>query len=116
MSLPVSRDMLLDPGTFGNSPACHVVVQMMNEGLIPIRDKHRVLSMMNDVGNSAKHLSEVRHPGVRNQAIELSRDYYCSRVELMPYHDKFKSHLKNVIHHIYKKNLERVMRVDRLSS
>lgn len=113
MSLPVSRDMVLDSSTLGNSPACHIVVQMMNDGIIPIHDKHKVLSIMNDVSNSAKHLSEVSHVGVRSQAVQLSRDYYCSRVDQMPYHEKFKTHLKSVIQYFYKKSLEKVMRVNR---
>lgn len=112
MSHAWSKDMVLDLGTFGNSPACHIVVEMMNAGLIPVLDKHKVLSMLNDVAISAKYLSEVSHLGVRNQATRLSRDFYCLRVDQMPYIDKFKSHLKNVIHHFYNRNLEKAMRAD----
>jgi hypothetical protein len=114
MSLPVSRDMVLDPGTFGNSKACHVLVDMMNQGMIPVREKHKVLSFINDVNISAKYLMEIRHEGVRNQAISLAQRHYVAAVDRRElYPEKFKSHLKNVVNSIFRKSEEKVMRVDR---
>lgn len=114
MSLPVSRDMVLDPGTFGGSRACHVIVDMMNKGMIPVRDKHKVLSLINDINICAKHLSEIRHVGVRSQMMKLAQDHYIQAVNTREsYPEKFKSHLKNVVNSIFRKSEERAMRVDR---
>jgi hypothetical protein len=112
MSLPVSRDMVLDPGTFGGSKVCHVIVDMMNHGVISIREKHKVLSLINDVNIGAKYLSEVSHPGVRNHAMRLTQEHYIAVIDKKDYPDKFKSHLKNVINSIFKKNLVKAMRVE----
>jgi hypothetical protein len=106
MSLAWSKDMELDPGTFGGSPACHILVDMMNHNMIPIREKHRVLSFINDATYQFKWLSTVKDYSVKERAMVLMRDDILSRVDQMPYPPKFNSHLKNVITHHFRRYLK----------
>ena len=105
MSLPVSRDMELDPGTFGGSPACHVLVDMLNKNVVPIRDKHKILSFINKATWHFKCLSVIEDQSVKTRAMTLVKADIFANVEKMPYPDKFKSYLKNVIYHHFRRYL-----------
>ena len=106
MSLAWSKDMELDPGTFGGSPACHVVVDMMNHDVIPISEKHRVLSFVSSAIWHFKCLSIIKDYGVKERVMILMRDDILSRIDQMPYPAKFNSHLKNVITHHFRRYLK----------
>ena len=106
MSKAWSKDMVLDSGTFGGSPACHILVDMMNNNLISVAEKHRVLSFINDATYQFKWLSTVKDYGVKERSMTLMRDHLLSRVDLMPYPPKFNSHLKNVITHHFRRYLK----------
>jgi hypothetical protein len=108
MSKAWSKDMALDRGTFGGSPACHVLVDMMNNNVIPVAEKHRVLSFINDATYQFKWLSTVQEYGVKERAMVLMKDHLLSRVDQMPYPEKFNSHLKNVITHHFRRYLKEV--------
>lgn len=105
MSLPVSRDMELDPGTFGGSPACHVLVDMLNKGVVSVRDKHKILSFITKATYNFKCLSALEDKSVRIRSMTLVKDDILSNVDKMPYSDKFKSYLKNVIYHHFRRYL-----------
>ncbi len=108
MSKAWSKDMKLDPGTFGGSPACHILVDMMNNNLIPVAEKHRVLSFINDATYQFKWLSTVQEYGVKERSMVLMRDDLFNRIDKMPYPAKFNSHLKNVITHHFRRYLKEV--------
>jgi hypothetical protein len=108
MSKAWSKDMILDCGTFGRSPACHILVDMMNNNVISVFEKHRVLSFVNDAIYQFKWLSTVQEYGVKERAMTLMRDHLLSRVDQMPYPAKFNSHLKNVITHHFRRFLKEV--------
>lgn len=99
MSLPWSRNMKLDPGTFGGSPACHVLVDMMNNDVIPVQEKHRVLSFINSAIIHFQALSDIKSYGIRSYAMNLMRDDLFAKIDRMAYPEKFNSHLKNVLTH-----------------
>jgi hypothetical protein len=109
MSKAWSRDMQLDPGTFGGSPACHVLVDMMNNNIIPVFEKHRVLSFINRATNDFKWISLIPHVGVKNRAMAMMRDSFYERIDKMPYPEKFNSYLKNVITHHFRRYLREVI-------
>lgn len=106
MSLPWSRDMKLDPGTFGGTPACHVVVDMMNHDIIPIQEKHRVLSFISSAIFSFKSLSVIEDYGVKERVMVLLRNDLLTKIDQMPYPPKFNSHLKNVLAHHFRRYLK----------
>lgn len=106
MSLAWSKDMELDPGTFGGSPACHVLVDMMNHNVIPVIEKHRVLSFINDAIYQFKWLATIEEYGVKERSMVLMKNDILSRVDQMPYPTKFNSHLKNVITHHFRRYLK----------
>lgn len=99
MAKAFSKDMKLDLGTFGGTKACHVLVDMMNHDVIPIREKHRVLAFINDATLKFHGVATITIESVRHQAMCLMKDFYIGRIESMPYPDKFKSYLRNVINH-----------------
>ena len=105
MSKPWSKDMKLDPGTFGGSPACKVLVQMMNNNIIPIGDKHRVLSFINDAIYQFKWLSSISEYRVVERSMTLMRNYLDGQAAIMPYPWPFNSHLRNVISYHHKRYL-----------
>lgn len=106
MSKAWSKDMLLDPGTFGGSPACHVLVDMMNNNVIAVSDKHRVLSFINDCTWQFKWIATIKEYGVKERTMVLTRDHLFERITQMPYPEKFNSHLKNVINHHFRRYLK----------
>ena len=110
MSKAWSRDMELDPGTFGGSPACHVVVDMMNRNVIPAFEKHRVLAFINSAIFEFKCIADIKRFGVRERVMFMMRDHFYDRISQMPYPEKFNSHLKNVINHHAKRYLKEVAR------
>lgn len=105
MSTPYSKDVKLDPGTFGASPACHVLVDMMNKNFIAIGDKHKVLSFVNDANTQMKWISTISYKPAMERALSLLREDLITRASQMPYEAKFKTYLKNVICYFYKKTL-----------
>jgi len=106
MSTPWSRDMELDPGTFGGSPACHILVDMMNHDMIPISEKHRVLSFINSSIWHFKCLSIIEDYGIKERTMILVKNDMFTKIDLMPYPAKFNSHLKNVITHHFRRYLK----------
>ena len=112
MSRPWSKDIVVDKGTFGSTKACHVLADMMNQNMIEIYEKHKVLSLINDATVCFKNLAMVPHPGIRQRVMMTSRELYYQNIDRRPYPQIFKDHFKNVINAICMKNLEKSMRVD----
>jgi len=109
MSLPWSRDMQLDPGTFGGSPACHVLVDMMNKNVIPVQEKHRVLSFISGTILHFKAISAIKERGIRARVMVLLKNDLFSRIDQMPYPAHFNSYLKNVVNHHFRRYLKEVV-------
>jgi hypothetical protein len=106
MSKPRSKDMKLDPGTFGGSPACHVLTDMMNNNLIPIVEKHRVLAFINKATYQFKWISTIQECNVKARVMLLEREDLYNRITKMSYPDKFLDFLQNVINHHYNRYLK----------
>jgi hypothetical protein len=100
MSKGQNRDVWIDPTTFGTSKACKILAEMMNENVVSIYDKHKVLSFINHVIHKFQGTSYIpidAYPGVRTQVMLLVRDDFLARADKMPYPPKFITFLKNVI-------------------
>jgi hypothetical protein len=115
MSRAWTKDIRLNYGTFGNSEACHTLVDMMNDNKIGVYEKHRVLSLINRASLFANGISQIPDAGVRHHMLLSARDEFISRVDIEPmgkYPEEFKSFLKNVINYVFNRSLKRVMRVN----
>lgn len=106
MSKAWSKDMTLDAGTFGGSPACHILVDMMNHNIIPVFEKHRVLSFITNAIYQFKWISTIQEYGAKERSMILMRDDLINRINQMPYSEKFNSYLKNVISHHFRRYLK----------
>jgi len=111
MSKAWTKDIKIDPGTFGGSRACHILVEMMNENLIPIYEKHRVLAFINSINIEFKAIETIQsppvHAGIKESLLNRSKNHYLDRVKEMDYPEVFKTLLNNVIHYRFKKSFER---------
>ncbi len=105
MSTPWSKDVILDPGTFGNSRACHILVDMMNQNVIPVFEKHRVLAFITHATHNFNGISDITDLGVRYKVMYMMRDHYWSLIEKMNYSPKFLSYLRNVINYLARRAL-----------
>lgn len=101
----------LDPDTFGNSKACHVLVDLMNQNMINTPQKHRVLSFITSATSSFRNLRYIPDAGVRERIMTIMWGYYLTRIQEMLYPPKFISYLENVIFSIFRKNLEQGLEV-----
>lgn len=103
-----SKSAHIDLGTFGGSKACMVLADMMNQNVISVYQRHRVLSFINTAVWNFKWIGTISEAGVRERSLVLMRDHLYDRIVKMTYPIKFKSYLKNVIAYYYRKNLEGV--------
>ena len=109
MSRAWSRYMVLGPGTFGETKACHILVDMMNNNVISVFEKHRVLSFITDAIFKFNGIATIEESSVREHAMALMKEHYFSSIARMSYPDKFRSFLKNVINHHSRRALEGVV-------
>lgn len=106
MSKAWSRDVWVDPHTFGGTKACEVLADMLNNNVVGIYDKHRILAFITDVTIQFKYISYIPHSSVRERSMLLMKEDLFKRIENMEYGIKVKSYIKNVVAHHYRKNLE----------
>lgn len=105
-------DIIIDPGTFGNSKACHILVDMMNNNVISIYEKHRVLSYITNAIHHFKSIAYIPHKGVRDRTAKLWLNQFIEKVNNLNYPVKFKTHLNNVLHYLSRKHLESESKLD----
>lgn len=105
MSKAWTKDIILDPGTFGNSKACHVLVDMMNNNEISVYEKHRVLSLINTMVHTFTSVSYIPHENVREKTNRMWLDIYLAKIEQCYYPTKFKTFYKNVAYYLSRKYL-----------
>jgi hypothetical protein len=106
MSKPSSKDIWVDPYTFGGSPACKVLAEMLNENLVSIKEKHKILSFINDVIMQFRSISEIENNSCRVRLMILVRDHFFNKIEGMPYPKIVNSHLKTVVVHHFRRILK----------
>ena len=106
MSKAWSRDVWVDPHTFGGTKACEVLADMLNHDVVPIYEKHRILAFITDATIQFKYISYIPHSSVRERSMTLMKEDLFRRIENMEYSTKVKSYIQNVISHHYRKNLE----------
>ena len=106
MGKSFSRDMVLNPGTFGGTPACHILVDILNANVVRVGDKHRILSFITTATYNFKWLSVIPQEGVKYRAMTLMRDEFYSRIDTWTYPEKVKSLTKNVVNHHYRRYLK----------
>ena len=108
MGKAFSRDMVLDAGTFGGTPACHILTDMMNHNMVSVGAKHKILSFITCATYNFKWLSVIPEQGVKSRAMTLLRNEFYSRIDQWPYPEKIKSLTKNVINHHFRRYLKGV--------
>lgn len=106
MSKAWSKDIWVDPHTFGGTKACEVLADMLNQNVVPPYEKHRILSFLNDITQQFKYTAYIPLDSVRVRAMLLLKDDIFRRIDRMTYSPKIKSYLKNIASHHYRKNLE----------
>ena len=106
MSKAWSKDVWVDPHTFGGSKACEVLADMMNKDVVSIYEKHRILSFISDATIQFKYISCIPHDSVRERSMLLMKEDLFRRIDNFEYGIKVKSYIKNVVAHHYRKNLE----------
>lgn len=109
MSKAWTKDIVVDLGTFGNSKACHVLVDMLNNNAIPIYEKHRVLSHINIAIEHFINVSQIPVKSIREATMKMWLDLFLARVDKFYYPAKFKTFYKNVLCYLHKKYLEGVI-------
>lgn len=97
---------VLSPGTFGGTPASHILVSMLNANVIPPSEKHRVLNLIGSATYNFKWLSVVPEWGVKYRAMTAMRQEFNARVDQWTYPELIKSLTKNVISHHYRRYLK----------
>ena len=107
MSKAWSRDVWVDPHTFGGTRACEVLADMLNNDVVPIYEKHRILAFITDATVQFKYIGCIPIASVRERSMTLMREDLFKRIDNYEYGAKVKSYIKNVIAHHYRKNLER---------
>lgn len=100
-----TKDIVLDLGTFGGTKVCHVLAEMMNQGVIPVYEKHRVLSFINATIHDFKEISVIQDKGVKYRVMYLMRDKRFETIDRMQYPKKFCSFLKNIINYYCRRAL-----------
>jgi hypothetical protein len=106
MSKAWSKDLHLKPNTLGKTKSCQTLVGMMNENIISSRDKHKVLSFINEMVERYRVLSLIKNSKVKAYTFEVIRKNVSNLIELMPYDEKFVSYLKNVNVYYFRKYLK----------
>lgn len=106
MSKPWSRDVWVDPHTFGATKACEVLADMLNNNVVPIYEKHRILSFITDTTIQFKNIGYIPLNSVRERSMILMREDLFKRIDNYEYPPKVKSFMKNVVSHHCRKNLE----------
>jgi len=106
MSKKFTVKLNLRPDTFGNSKACFVLIDMMNQGIIDIRSQHKVLSFINNACIKSKAVATITNTNIRGTTLDLVKQQYLKLVDNMPFELKFNTHLKNVVHYIFNRAWE----------
>lgn len=109
MSKAWSKDMVIEPHTFGGTKACEVLADLMNQNIVSAYEKHRTLAFINKGIRMYHGASYIPDQDTRNNVINLIKVDINSKISLMPYPIKYISYLKNVMAHYYRKALERVV-------
>lgn len=96
----------IDAGTFGKTPACHALVDMMNRDLIATAQKPKVLNLIEKISIEFREIASIKNASVRETLLHRSKDYYVDRIDKMPCPERFLSLMKNVVHYLCTKNLK----------
>jgi hypothetical protein len=109
MSRAWSKDICIEPHTFGGTKACEVLADMMNQDIVPAYEKHRTLAFINKASRMFNGATEISDKNTRNSVIELVNRDIMDKIKSMTYPPKYISYLRNVMTHYYRKALERVI-------
>lgn len=107
MSKAWSKDICVEPHTFGGTKACEVLADMMNQNIVSAYEKHRTLAFINKASRMFHGAREISDNNTRNSVIELINRDITDKIDVMNYPPKYISYLKNVMAHYYRRALER---------
>lgn len=107
MSKAWSKDIWVDPHTFGGTRACEILADMLNQNAVIGYEKHRIISFLNRAAIRLKMTATVYDNKTREYLLILVRNDLLNRVDQMKYPIDVITHLKNILHHYYRKHLEK---------
>ena len=107
MSGTWSKDMYVEPHTFGNTKACEILADMMNNNIVSAYEKHRTLAFINKASRMYNGAFQIPDKNIRNSIFELINKDVMNKINMMSYSPKYISYLKNVMIYYYRKFLEK---------
>src|SRR6266850_8273342 len=105
MSKAWSKDIWVDPHTFGGTKACETLADMLNKDIVSPYEKHRILAFLNQVTWQFKCIADIFDRGARERSMLLMKAHFINRINDMSYPSKVISFIKNIVNHHCRKNL-----------
>jgi len=96
--------MNLDPTCIGGSKACIILIEMMKDNVIDIRNQHKILSLLHSSSEHFKSILALKSH--QEQTLNLLREHYLKQSEQMNLPIKFLQFVKNAINNQFKKSLD----------
>lgn len=93
------KDSPVAEGTIGGTEAARVLEDMMNGGVVSVKEKHKALSLIATATYCFKCLLDITDPAVRTHCFQMMRNHYIQQIEENRFPKSFTSHLKNVMMH-----------------
>lgn len=103
----LTKEVWVEPHTFGGSKACEALADMINGDILTTPAKHKLLKLINCINHRAIDISFIPNKSTRIFIMSLIKQHYCSIVKEKNYPIKIQSYLYNVINYICHKYLER---------
>lgn len=74
MSSARSKNIFLTPNTIGNSLAAIHLMDMLNQDIIPVIEKHRLLSIFNSISIGFKKISKIEDVSFRYAILNMWKE------------------------------------------
>jgi hypothetical protein len=101
----LAKEIWIDPHTFGGSPACEVLADLLNQNVVSLGEKHKILRFLNNITHRVNDVALLAKSS-REFTMKLVKAHYLNKVNDKDYPIVIKTHLHNVIHYMCHKALE----------
>jgi hypothetical protein len=106
MSSARSKNIFLTPNTIGNSLAAIHLMDMLNQDIIPVIEKHRLLSIFNSISIGFKKISKIEDVSFRYAILNMWKEKQFTVVDSQNWDPKVKTYFKNIVNAHVKKYYE----------
>jgi hypothetical protein len=106
MSSARSKNIFLTPNTIGNSLAAIHLMDMLNQDIIPVVEKHRLLSIFNSISIAFKKISKIEDVSFRYAILNMWKEKQFTVVDSQNWDPKVKTYFKNIVNAHVKKYYE----------